>query len=455
MKLPRILIAGTASGSGKTTVTCGILQALKQRGYQITASKCGPDYIDPMFHESVLHISSNNLDSFFCDHTMVNEVLANHAKDAEMAVIEGVMGYYDGMALDATKGSSYDIARITDTPVILVLNCKGMGFTIVPILKGLIEFQEDSKIQGVILNGISKSLCERVKPIIEQQLNIVVIGHIPKLEKLRLESRHLGLVTPLEIPMLQEQMKYLGNIVEEHLDIERLIQMANKTVDLPVREQAIHVKDNIRKIRIGIAYDQAFCFYYKDNLRYLERLGCELVYFSPLKDTELPQELHGLLLGGGYPELHAKELARNQKMKKSIAKALEGGMPCLAECGGFMYLQQEMEGADGNKYDMVGYLEGTSLKTQRLSRFGYVELEALENNFLQDKGDVICGHEFHYWDSTNVGNAYMAKKPTGNRSWKCYQIKDQVLAGFPHLYYLSNPTLACRFVQACERRQGE
>lgn len=448
-KLPRIMIAGISSGSGKTTLVCGILQALKNRGIQIAASKCGPDYIDPMFHSKVIGIPSNNIDLFFATPECATYLMARNAKDADLAVIEGVMGYYDGMQMDSIKGSSYDVARTTKTPVILVVPCKGMALSVIPIIQGMMQFQDDSNIQGVILNGITKGTYMALKEVIEERLPIKVLGYLPRLNNFQLESRHLGLVTPQEIENINIELNELSKTIEETIDLNELIKLAQSAPDLDITKSEIS-KISEEKLRIGVAYDKAFCFYYKDNLEVLKEMGCEMVYFSPLEDSKLPENLQGLLLGGGYPELYCEQLSSNKTMLESIKTQIESGLPCLAECGGFMYLHERLEGEDGKMYPMANVLQGEAVNKKKLVRFGYINLTSNESNPLLETDETIAAHEFHYWDSTENGETFLASKPSKKKSWNCGVIKENLVAGYPHLYYYSNLKVPERFTKLCK-----
>lgn len=445
---PRAMIAGISSGSGKTTLVCGILQALKNRGIKIAASKCGPDYIDPMFHSKVIGIPSNNIDLFFSTPECATYLMAKNSKEAEMTIIEGVMGYYDGMQMNSSKGSSYDVARVTRTPVILVVPCKGMALSVIPVIEGMMRFQEDSNIQGVILNGVTKGTYMALKEVIETRLAIKVIGYLPKLENFQLESRHLGLVTPQEIDNLNEALHMLAETIEETIDLNMLMEIAQSAPDLLVPQwKSDYLSEE--KVRIGVAYDKAFCFYYKDNLEALEEMGCELVYFSPLEDRNLPDNLQGLILGGGYPEVYCSQLSANKRMLENIKSQIESGLPCLAECGGFMYLHEKLEGEDGRLYPMVGVLNGISTNKKKLVRFGYIQLSPLEENPLLQTDETIAAHEFHYWDSSENGETFLAKKPSGKSNWHCMVTKGNLIAGYPHLYYYSNLKVPKRFINLC------
>ena len=443
---PRIMLAAPSSGSGKTTVSCAILQAFKNRGLNGVSFKCGPDYIDPMFHRQVLGIPSRNLDLFFAKEETIRFLLHKNSAGKDYAFIEGVMGYYDGIA-SSSQASSWHLAQATDTPVILVLNCRGMSVSIAAQLGGYLTYEQDSHIQGVILNQISKSLYPEIKTLIEQRWGIPVCGYMPKMSDCSVESRHLGLVTAAEIADIEHRLHLLGQQAEESIDLDLLLEIAAQAPDLS--HEKISLPEPLSKsVRVGIAKDKAFCFYYEDNLDLLQELGAELIPFSPLSDS-LPDGLDGLLIGGGYPELYASQLSQNTSLRNSLKSALEEGIPCLAECGGFQYLQQELEGEDGQLYPMVGYLPGKSWNAHRLCRFGYVDLTAQKDNMLCCAGESFPAHEFHYWDSEFTGFTFIAQKPMRKSNWECMVSRDHFLGGYPHLYYYANPMMAKRFLEHC------
>ncbi|MDD3169548.1 MAG: cobyrinate a,c-diamide synthase [Eubacteriales bacterium] len=449
--IPRIMIAAAGSGSGKTTVTCGLLQAFLNRGWKPASYKCGPDYIDPMFHSEVLGIKSRNLDLFFTDENTTNYLLCRNAGTADLAVLEGVMGYYDGLAGKSTDCSSYDLSRKTGTPVILVADCKGMSASIVALIKGFIELRKDHCIKGVILNRIPPMLYEEIKNLIEEELPIEVLGYLPVMADCRLESRHLGLVTAKEIGNLQEIITKVAAQMTASVDLDRILAIAEEapSIRFQIPEAIKRIRAQTKHeagVKIAVAMDKAFCFYYQDNLDLLAELGAELIPFSPLEEKALPSDIQGLILGGGYPELYLEQLSGNQTMLESIRGAIEGGLSCLAECGGFMYLHQWMKDRDGTRYRMAGVIEGESFPTERLTRFGYLTLTALEDNLLCAKGTELKGHEFHYWDSTNTGHGFQAKKPLRKTSWDCMIIKGNLLAGYPHIHFYSNIEAAIEFL---------
>lgn len=460
MKIPRILLAAGASGSGKTLITCGLLEALVKRGKKAASFKCGPDYIDPMFHSRVIGTQSYNLDTFFTSEECTRYLLGRNGASCDISVMEGVMGYYDGVGGVTSKASAFDLADTTDTPVIFIVNSKGMSVSLVPYIKGFLEYKKNSHIKGVIFNQMSPMLYPRMKELVEEALPVKVLGYVPKVEDCVIESRHLGLVMPSELPKLRERLEKLGEILEETLDIDGILELAESAPNLTVPKNlqdtnkafAYHTKE---KIRLGLAMDEAFCFFYEDNLKLLREMGAELVEFSPIHDKELPENLDGLLLYGGYPELYAKELEENRHLNQAVKEAVQNGMPCLAECGGFMYLHDKIEDMEGQVHRMAGVIPGTVFWTSKLSRFGYVTLSQQEKVFANDELGEIPAHEFHYFDSTACGDSFLARKPQSTRKWQCIHGNQRLLAGFPHLYYYGNPKVAEAFLTQCEAYRSE
>ncbi len=459
---PRILLAAGASGSGKTLITCGLLQALRDRGLRVTSFKCGPDYIDPMFHARVIGTRARNLDTFFTDGETTRYLLVRGAAEADISVIEGVMGYYDGLGGSSVQASSYDVGRVTDTPVILIVNCRGMGLSLLAYVKGFLEFRRDSRIRGVILNQFSGRRYPEMKKLLEAELGVKSYGYVPPVPELQIESRHLGLVTPDEVEGLRDKLGRLGQMLEQTLDIGGLLALARTAPDVKDGHltgsglgsgQFSDMDSGLFPV-IAVARDEAFCFLYEENLELLRELGAELKFFSPLHDRELPRS-DGLLLCGGYPELYAERLSENRSMRESIRRALDDGLPCMAECGGFMYLQEELEDMEGVGHAMVGALPGRSFYTKKLSRFGYIALQPKNEQMLGTDIGEIRAHEFHYFDSTACGDAFHAQKPLRADGWDCIQGSFSCIAGFPHLYYYSNPEIAARFLRKCAQRKQE
>ncbi|RHR27048.1 cobyrinate a,c-diamide synthase [Clostridium sp. AF19-22AC] len=461
MKGSQFMIAAASSGSGKTVISCALMAAFLQRGMKTAACKCGPDYIDPMFHREVLGIESENLDLFFCEPEVLKPLFLEHTRGAEVTVIEGVMGYYDGMALDSDQASSFHVAGTLGIPVVLVVPCRGMALSVLPMILGMLQFREESHIQGILLNRISGMLYPKMKAMIEAGLKekgyqIPVVGYVPEDEVFGLESRHLGLVTPKEVLGIRERLMRAGEILSGTVDLEQLLEIGRNegNADTEAAGQAREVQTG-KKARIGIARDEAFCFYYKDNLELLKNAGCELIPFSPLHDSRLPEGLQGMIIGGGYPELYTETLSANGEMCTAVREAVEEGMPCLAECGGFMYLHEEMEGKDGVFRSVAGVIEGRAVKKDRLVRFGYIDLQAQKDGIYFKKGERLRGHEFHYWDSTDNGTDCLAVKPDKKRFWECIHMEGSLFAGYPHIHFYSNPVFAERFIENCRKFQSE
>lgn len=450
------MITAASSGSGKTMITCGLLELFKRKGLNPLACKCGPDYIDGLFHKQVLELEGMNLDSYFEAPEELRDKYSRLSK-GHLPVVEGVMGYFDGLGGSTTRASSWEVAHILDLPAVLVVDARGASVSLAAVIKGFLEFERPmgSQIKAVIFNRMSPMLYPRIRELVERETGIRAAGFVPELDFLKVGSRHLGLVLPEEIAGLREQMNRLGKCLEETIDWEFLEELgAEKEERDALEEENTEASCTAAfSFRLGIAMDEAFCFYYQDNLRLLERLGGELVYFSPIHDRSLPEQLDGLILGGGYPELYCEALSLNESMRESVKKAAEGGLPVLGECGGYLYLLEELEAEDGRIWPMTGVLKGKGYKKGKNSRFGYIGVEAEKDSLYLNPGEQIRGHEFHYWDCEVLEEEWVmrAKKPVGNRSWPCIRIKNQVMAGFPHLFYPSCPAFAVRFAKACVR----
>ena len=450
-KVPRLVLAGTNSGCGKTTVTCAVLQALVSRGLRVGAAKCGPDYIDPMFHSRIIGAKSSNLDAFFFDPDTLRYLLARNARGCDVTVIEGVMGYYDGLGLTSTRASTYEVARETQSPVVLVVNARGAALSALAAVEGFLHFAPDSGIRGVILNGCSAMSYGPLARELENRLGVRACGYLPRLPECALESRHLGLITADEVADLQEKLRKLAASAEKTLDIAALLEIAAAAP--PLRFTPPMLPEAGAPVRIGVARDRAFCFYYEDSLDLLRQLGAELIPFSPLADERLPDGVQGLYLGGGYPELYAGQLSANRSMLASVRRAVERGLPTVAECGGFLYLGQSLEDANGERWPMAGVLPGQGFRVGRLVRFGYAALTAHADSMLFRAGERLPVHEFHHWDSTDNGTGFTAAKPNG-KQWDCGFANEHFYAGFPHLYW-AGTALPRRFVDAAAHYHQE
>ena len=455
MKLNRIMIAAPKSGSGKTTITCALLKALINRGKQVVSYKCGPDYIDPMFHEQVIGIPSKNLDTFFTGADATRELFLKNRTQKDFAVIEGVMGLFDGLGGVREEGSSYHLAKVTETPIVLVIDAKGMGRSVIPMIAGFLAYDKEHLIQGVILNKMSKSYYEIIKSLIEDELSIRVLGFLPDQKEIRIESRHLGLVMPNELADMQKQLQVVSEELEKTVDVGAIEHIAEQASELIVTHKNMSIdgcfkdKESDRPV-IAVAKDEAFCFYYEDNLLMLQEKGAEIIYFSPIHDARLPDHCDALLIGGGYPELYVNELSQNVSMKNAMKQAFDKGMPIVAECGGFMYLHDAIIDKDGVSHRMVGVVPATCEYKGKLVRFGYIEIKEKQSQFIP-QGEVIRGHEFHYFDSTDNGENCTAMKPTTDKTYSCVVVGENYWLGFPHLYYPSNPFFAENFIKKAEK----
>lgn len=445
----RIMIAAPQSGGGKTLITCALLQALKEKNYYLESFKCGPDYIDPMFHKTVLGISSRNLDPFFTEDSITRKLLSKGQDSRDLAVIEGVMGLYDGLGGIREEASSYALAKATNTPILLTVNARGMGRSLLALLSGFLQYDTAHLIKGVILNQTPSSFASVLAKEIEETFHIPVVASFPVRDDVRIESRHLGLVMPYELEDIQSRLKIASQVLCENANIEQILEIAKSAPKLEYDvESDIKHKITEKTIRIGVARDEAFCFYYEDNLDLLKSLGAKLIFFSPLHDDTLPKDLDGILFGGGYPELYLKELEENESMRNSVKLAIENKMPSLAECGGFMYLHDTIFDSEKKPYKMAGVIHAGCMKKERLVRFGYLTLNSKTDSFLK-KGETIRGHEFHYYDSEDNGECAIAKKPVGTKSWECVHAGSDHWWGFAHLSYYSNPKFAEKFAEAC------
>ena len=441
----QFLLAAPRSGSGKTTMTCALLMALKRRGCAPCAFKSGPDYIDPMFHRAVLGVESCSLDLFFSAPETVRTLYAKGAAGHGAAVCEGAMGFYDGLGGVSDRASAWHLADTLDLPVLLVVEPKGQSLTLAAELKGLDSFRTPSHIAGILLNNCTARMHALLAPMLEKETGLPVLGFLPKLPEAVIGSRHLGLYTAAEVENLQQKLALLADAAEEHIDWPRLLALCEKEPPaLPVQPETPPAR-----VRIAVAQDEAFCFTYAETLEAFRDAGAEVVFFSPLRDTALPENIGGLYLPGGYPELHARELSENTSLLREIKQKIESGLPTAAECGGFLYLGQSLTDAEGQSWPMAGVLPGKAKDAGRLVRFGYAKLSAESDSMLFRAGESFPIHEFHHWDSTANGTALAAKKPVGGAEWRCGFIDEHFYAGFPHLYWAGTP-LPQRFAAAAE-----
>ena len=445
---PRLVIAGTASGTGKTTIVTGLLAALKEKGKIVQPFKIGPDYIDPGFHALASGRPSHNLDSWLVPEGKLPCVFQQEVVGADIAIVEGVMGLYDGGRNGVSSTAS--IAKRLNCPVILVLNCKSVGESIAATLLGFLKYDEQVDIKGVILNNLgSKNHGELVEEAISK-LNIPVIGKILRDEQISLPERHLGL-TPVEEQDLKSILVKIQTTIASYVDLEKVMAIANAAKPLTVIEDTQVEKKY--PVSIGVAYDEAFSFYYQTSLSVLENFGAKIVKFSPLNDKELPP-VDGLLFGGGFPEMFAQKLTDNQAMRLAIKEAAKKGMPIVAECGGFMYLSEQLEDFAGQKYAMVGLIAGHCAMKSKLQTVGYVRATAVQDNLLLKRGESIQGHEFHF--STFTPNDEQKfpwafdfeKMRTGNKYLGGF-VSENILASYLHMNFLGNMLAAEKFLTCC------
>lgn len=440
MNLPQIMVAAPASGSGKTAAACALLTALRRRGLAPCAFKCGPDYIDPMFHRAALGVDSCNLDLFLTRPGRLRQLYAQHLAGHGAAVTEAAMGYYDGAAL-TDEASAWQVADTLGLPVLLVVRPGGASLTLAAQIRGLTAFRPDSHLAAILLNDCSAGYAARLAPLLERETGLPVIGCLPRLEAARLPSRHLGLYTAGEIADLTPRLEALADALEGNADLDRLLALCRRAAPAAAAEPLPPPK-----ARIAVARDAAFCFCYPESLDALRAAGAECVFFSPLADAALPAA-QGLYLPGGYPELYAEALSRNAPMRRAVAAAVRAGAPTVAECGGFLYLGQSLADEKGQSWPMAGVLPGEGFAARGLVRFGYAHVTAEADSLLFRRGEAVPVHEFHHWDSTDPGAALAAQKPDG-RAWRCGFVSQSLYAGFPHLYWAGRPELAARFVDA-------
>ncbi len=445
--MKRIVVAGTGSGVGKTTITLGLMSAFKQKGYVVQGFKCGPDYIDPTYHTAVTGRRSRNLDSWMGNEDIVRYVCKKGSEGAHLSIIEGVMGLFDGKRATTDEGSTAEISIITESPVLLVVDCSGMARSAAAVVRGFQSFHERVRIVGVIANRVgSEGHFRLVKEAIEQQCRIPVVGYLQKTNDLTIPERHLGLVPSVERGELQPFFDRLGERITQTFDLDMIWELAEAT---ELQSKPLFTLKQTYDVRIAVAKDAAFHFYYEENLEMLQAYGATLVYFSPLAGECVPNDVHGLYIGGGFPEEFAAELARDEEVKRSVAAAIQRGLPTLAECGGFMYLTEGIVTTDGQYYEMVGVIPGYVRMQQKLAALGYREVTGRKGNFLLEY-DKAKGHEFHYSTFVPRKEEKFAYEVKGLRGCKLDGYMDKrLIAGYVHFYFPSNPLLVERWLNAC------
>lgn len=448
MRIPRILIAAPSSGSGKTLISCALLGTFINKNINIKAFKCGPDYIDPMFLKRVQGVPAENIDLYLAGEKNMKELFGDAVQNSKMALIEGVMGLYDGLGGITDEASAYHIASVTRTPVILVVDAGKVGISVAALIHGFLAYDREHLIKGVILNKVSEGFYKRLKPVIEEKTGTRVLGYFPKRPELVFDSRHLGLKLPSEIENIKDQLKLAAKQAGESIELDVLYDIADKAEELILEDRSRYnelYRPQNEELTLAIARDDAFCFYYDANIRMFEKAGIRIKYFSPLNDNKLPDDADGFILGGGYPELFLDKLEANTSMRSSIREAINKNVPSLAECGGFMYLHRTIE-----KRCMVGAVNADIFKQNRLVRFGYTDIAEKNPIFLKE-GQIIKAHEFHYYDSTDNGDSCIAFKASKKESRGCIHEGKEHFWGFPHLYYPSAVEFVIHFTNEMKK----
>ncbi len=433
-----VMITAGSSNQGKTTITLGLLRALKNRGLDLAPYKTGPDYIDSKYLELAAGNTSGNLDIYMMGRSGIEDALSLNGR--EYGLVEGAMGYFDGI-YNTYENSSYDIGNQLDIPAILVYQPKGEMFSAVTKIKGMVDFSK-GRIKGVIFNKCSPKMAEMLTGPVKEYVGIEVLGYVPKDERLEIESRHLGLLQPSEIENIEEQIDYISRKIEETVDIDSLIEYMEE-VQLVELEEIPKMK-----LKIGIAYDEAFSFYYSENIRLLDGLA-ELVYFSPLRDKELPEDLDLIYMAGGYPELYKEELAANKNLLEDIRDYAARDGHILAEGAGLMYLAESID-----EYPMLGIIDGRVKMTDRTQKFGYTKMEFLKDTSFGKKSESLKGKEFHRsLINTKAEEIFRVTKPRNPREWKCgYSLKN-VFAFYGHINFLGNRDILMRYLDRINREK--
>ena len=460
---PRLIIAGTGTGTGKTAVTCGLARLLTRRGRRVAVCKCGPDYLDPTLLAAAAHATPANLDLYLADGACVRALLARRADPADVTLIEGVMGLFDGIGT-SEAASSAAVAAATDTPVILVLDARSRALSLAAELLGHLSLRRPTPIQGAILNRVSAKRYPALRDMLERECGIPCLGFVPTMDEAAFESRHLGLVPARELADLDGTLDLLAQRLAATLEVDRILEVARQAASL-VAETGWRAPDapgacgpasghatdagSCPRTTIAVATDEAFCFTYPETLEALRSLGATIAPFSPIHDTALPAGAAGLVLPGGYPELHAAALAANAAMRGAVRRAIEDGMPTVAECGGYLYLLEALADPDGREHEMVGALPGRARRGGRLAHFGYARVAPAADSLLAERGHVLLAHEFHHWQTDVEGTGLEVVRARDGATWSEGFVSETLYAGFPHLYLAGDERAARRLVDAC------
>ena len=449
IEIPRIVVAGTQSGVGKTTIVNGLLTELRKQGMKVQSYKVGPDYIDPGYHALASGRPCHNLDSWLMPQERLLSLFESTSRGMDIAVVEGVMGLFDGGR--GGVASTAAIARLLHAPVILVVNCRSAGESVAAVVLGFQKYDPEVQIAGVILNQVGSDSHQMIVTEALDKIGVRVLGTIRRTENLKVTERHLGLLPVTENPA-EAVLENIHSAIAGRIDIEALLKIAAQAelIELPPEAPL----PQRRRARIGVAQDEAFSFYYPESLRALEEMGALIVPFSPLRDSELP-EVDGLLFGGGFPEMFLEKLTANHSMHRSIRDAAQKQMPMLAECGGYMYLCRQVTSFEGIDYPMVGLIPELCRMEKRLQTVGYVEAKALGDNVLCVAGESLRGHEFHFSRmeaDSSTEERQSAFRITKNRTGAQYPAGfagQNIVASYLHMHFAGNLAAARRFVDHC------
>ena len=456
MKIPRVVIAAPTSGVGKTTVAVGLMSAFTSRGLRVQPFKVGPDFIDPSYHTRATGVYSRNLDSWLTSPVAVLETFLKSSRACDIAIIEGVMGLFDGVSGAGDAASTAEICRILNAPIILVVDASKTAGSIAALVHGFKTFDQTLKLKGVVLNHVkSQKHLDLTKRAIEENVKVPVVGALPDAPNIAVPSRHLGLIPAPERNGLDTYLAELRTFVDQHLDLDQCLELARSADDLETDEREESTRPAAVRGKIGIAFDEAFNFYYRDNVELLEANGAEVVLFSPMHDSALPGNLTGMFLGGGFPEAYAKQLEENQTMRHSIKKAVEDEMPAYAECGGLMYLVESTQDLEASLHRMIGVLNAKAVMTGKLESLNYSVADVIRKNILTDVGFTLRGHEFHYSKIEDVPSdskfAYEMTVGKGISGQRDGWLQHNLLASYLHIHFGYDPRIPKNFVDASER----
>lgn len=457
-ELPRLVIAAPHSHAGKTTMTLALMAALSRRGLRVAPFKVGPDYIDPQLHRRAAGRASYNLDTYLVRPDRVQETFARAARDADIAIIEGVMGLFDGSSPTSRAGSTAEVAALLQAPIVLVVDASGMAASVGALVRGFRTYDPEAWLAGVILNRLGGEGHYRyLLPALEHE-GVEVLGYLPKQLEVAIPERHLGLLPASEADRVTPLLDRLSDLVEQHIDLDRTMALAQQAAT-PIRAAArlcqAEPSSGAPRVRLAWAQDEVFHFTYQENLDLLSAAGVDVVMFSPLRDAALPQDIDALWLGGGFPELYAEALAANASMRQAIRAGGENGLPIYAECGGFMYLCEWLENQEGQRYPQVGLISGGTRMTDRLQQFGYAEATFLHDTLLGPEGTTVRGHRFHYSVYEPGGSPpacayHITRQRTGESHLEGFHHRN-VLATYFHVHMGSRPQMALYFAAFCGR----